>query len=60
MRSVRDGRAGSAWLLTLADAGVAHVLGVLALAGAGLAIFTAVGPDEVAAKSSRVFVRERR
>jgi cytochrome d ubiquinol oxidase subunit II len=47
-------------LLTLADAGVAHVFGVLALAGAGLAIFTAVGPDEVAAKSSQVFVRERR
>jgi hypothetical protein len=33
---------------------------VLALAGAGLAIFTAVGPDEVAAEESRVFVRERR
>ena len=47
-------------LLTLADAGVAHVFGVLALAGAGLAIFTAVGPDEVAAKESRVFVRGRR
>jgi cytochrome bd ubiquinol oxidase subunit II len=46
-------------LLTLADAGVAHVFGVLALAGAGLAIFTAVGPDEVAAKESRVFVRGR-
>jgi cytochrome d ubiquinol oxidase subunit II len=47
-------------LLTLADADAAHVLGVLALAGAGLAIFTAVGPDEVAAEESRVFVRERR
>ena len=47
-------------LLTLADAGVAHVFGVLALAGAGLAIFTAVGPDEVAAEESRVFVRGRR
>jgi cytochrome bd ubiquinol oxidase subunit II len=47
-------------LLTLADADAAHVLGVLALAGAGLAIFTAVGPDEVAAEESRVFVRGRR
>ena len=47
-------------LLTLADAAVAHVFGVLALAGAGLAIFTAVGPDEVAAERSRVFVRRRR
>ncbi|MDX6585253.1 MAG: cytochrome bd ubiquinol oxidase subunit [Solirubrobacterales bacterium] len=47
-------------LLTLADAGVAHVFGVLALAGAGLAIFTAVGPDEVAAEEPRVFVRGRR
>jgi len=47
-------------MLTLADAPVAHVLGVLALAGAGLAIFTAVGPDEVAAERSRVFVRGRR
>ncbi|HTF06595.1 MAG TPA: cytochrome d ubiquinol oxidase subunit II [Asanoa sp.] len=46
-------------LLTLADAAVAHVFGVLALAGAGLAIFTAVGPDEVAAERSRVFVRRR-
>jgi hypothetical protein len=33
---------------------------VLALAGAGLAIFTAVGPDEVAAEQSTVFVRRRR
>ncbi|WP_445187379.1 cytochrome d ubiquinol oxidase subunit II [Pseudonocardia sp. Cha107L01] len=47
-------------LLTLADAGVAHVFGVLALAGAGLAIFTAVGPDEVAAEEPTVFVRGRR
>jgi cytochrome d ubiquinol oxidase subunit II len=47
-------------LLTLADAAVAHVFGVLALGGAGLAIFTAVGPDEVAAERSRVFVRRRR
>jgi cytochrome d ubiquinol oxidase subunit II len=47
-------------LLTLADAGVAHVFGVFALAGAGLAIFTAVGPDEVAAQESRVCVSGRR
>jgi cytochrome d ubiquinol oxidase subunit II len=34
-------------LLTLADGGVAHVFGVLGLALAGLATFTAVGPDEL-------------
>ncbi|HTF45857.1 MAG TPA: cytochrome d ubiquinol oxidase subunit II, partial [Pseudonocardia sp.] len=44
-------------MLTLADAPAAHVLGVLALAGAGLAIFTAIGPDEVAAEEPTVFVR---
>jgi cytochrome d ubiquinol oxidase subunit II len=36
-------------LLTLADGGVAHMFGVLALASAGLATFTAVGPDELGA-----------
>jgi hypothetical protein len=44
-------------LLTLVDADVAHVLGVIAFAGAGLAIFTAVGPDQVAGEESKVFVR---
>jgi cytochrome d ubiquinol oxidase subunit II len=57
------GRAGVACLLvgvvllTLVDADVAHVLGVIAFAGAGLAIFTAVGPDQVAGEESKVFVR---
>lgn len=36
-------------LLTLLDGGVAHAFGVLALAVAGVAAFTAIGPDEVAA-----------
>jgi cytochrome d ubiquinol oxidase subunit II len=57
------GRAGVACLLvgvvllTLVDADVAHVLGVIAFAGAGLAIFTAVGPDEMAGEEPKVFVR---
>jgi hypothetical protein len=40
--------------------GVAHVFGVLGPGGAGLAFFTAVGPDEVAAERSRAFIRGRR
>lgn len=48
------GRAGLACfvvglvLLTVADSGVAHAFGVLALAAAGLGVFTAVGPDQLA------------
>jgi cytochrome bd ubiquinol oxidase subunit II len=37
-------------LLTIADASIAHIFGVAALATAAIAAFTAVGPDQLAAR----------
>jgi cytochrome d ubiquinol oxidase subunit II len=43
-------------LLTLADAGVAHAVGVVALGSTALFGYQAVGPDLLAAQPSRVHV----
>jgi hypothetical protein len=47
-------------LLTIADAPVAHVFGVLAFAVAAIAAFTAVGPDVLARQESPVPAEPRR
>jgi cytochrome d ubiquinol oxidase subunit II len=39
-------------LLTIADAGVAHVFGIVAFVVAAFAGFTAIGPDELARRGS--------